>query len=248
LFPVYIPRCRGGGRALASNFARTAGQTAAQLIRERILSGALPPGTALNQLELAQALGMSRIPVRDALRSLAAEGLVEMKAHIPARVAPLSLDELEELYELRLVLEPRLCRDTLPELDQTDLDEMLEMLELMDGHPESESWLAWNDAFHDVMFRRSRRVRTVEIIRRARQQTGRYTRIHQGVGPSTVQEEHRLIYEAARAGQGRRLESLISAHLSDGYETMLRYVAKQESFQAEKTTRRAADEWSPGLG
>jgi DNA-binding GntR family transcriptional regulator len=212
---------------VATQFARTAGQTAAQQIKERILSGALAPGTILNQMDLASALGMSRIPIRDALRTLAAEGLVEMEAHTPARVAPLSLDDLEELYELRLLIEPRLCRESLPELTSSDLQEMESILERMESCTDPDDWLGLNDAFHAVLFRRSKRARMIEIIRLTRQQTARYTRIYQGIDASMVHEEHRHIYEAARAGQGRRLESLIAAHLSDGYETMLRYVATQ---------------------
>ncbi len=92
---------------------RTAGQAAAALIREKILSGELPPGAELNQNELASALGMSRIPIRDALRSLGGEGLIVLREHSTATVAPLSRDDLQELYDIRVAIEPRLCREAL---------------------------------------------------------------------------------------------------------------------------------------
>ncbi|MDH4117404.1 MAG: GntR family transcriptional regulator [Acidimicrobiia bacterium] len=211
-------------------FARTAGQTAAQLLREQILSGALPPGATLNQNDLASAMGMSRIPIRDALRSLAAEGLVEMRAHATASVSPLSLDDLAELYDLRLALEPALCARALPDLTSADFAEMEETLEQLEAAEDSDEWLDLNNRFHEVLFRRSKRPRTIEIIKRARLATGRYTRIYHQFDLATVEVEHRLILEAARAGQDRRLAALITAHLSDGYETMIRYVAAQEGF------------------
>ena len=92
---------------MSGSFPRTAGQSAAVELRRRILDGSIEPGTVLNQNELARAMGMSRIPIRDALRILAGEGLISMRAHASAVVAPLSLDDLQELYEIRMAIEFR---------------------------------------------------------------------------------------------------------------------------------------------
>jgi DNA-binding GntR family transcriptional regulator len=215
---------------MARDFPRTAGQTAAQVIREQILSGVLPPGATLNQNDLATAMGMSRIPIRDALRALAAEGLVEMRAHATALVSPLGLDDLAELYELRLSLEPDLCARSLPALSAEDLTELEEALLKLESAPGADDWLVLNNRFHEILYRRSGRPRTIEIIDRARQATARYIRVYHRFDPNTLEVEHRLIFEAARAGQARRLSALVAAHLSDGYETMLQYVAKTEAF------------------
>jgi DNA-binding GntR family transcriptional regulator len=215
---------------MARDFPRTAGQTAAQILRERIMSGALPPGATLNQNDLATAMGMSRIPIRDALRSLAAEGLVQMRAHATASVSPLSLDDLAELYEIRLSLEPDLCARALPSFSAADLAELEIALEELENATDEDDWLALNNRFHEILYRGSGRPRTVEIIDRARQATARYIRVYHRFDPNTLEVEHRLIFEAAKAGQGRRLAALVAAHLSDGYETMLRYVAQNENF------------------
>lgn len=175
-------------------------------------------------------MGMSRIPVRDALRSLANEGLVQMRANATASVSPLSLDDLAELYDIRLALEPDLCTIALPHLTTADLRDIERALIDLEAASEAEDWLRLNDLFHERLYSRSNRPRTVEIVGRARQATGRYTRIYHRFDRSTVETEHRLIFEAARAGHGRRLAALVAAHLSDGYETMLRYVAQRESF------------------
>lgn len=214
---------------MAPDFPRTAGQAAAKRIREQILSGALAPGATLNQNELATALGMSRIPVRDALRSLAAEGLVEMRAHATALVSPLTLDDLAELYELRLSLEPDLCARAMPHLTTEDMVEFETALLKLEGAGGDDDWLVLNDAFHEILYRRSGRPRTIEIVNRARQATARYIRVYHRLDQHTVEVEHRLIYEAARAGHARRLSALVAAHLSDGYETMLRYLAQSEA-------------------
>lgn len=220
---------------MAERHPRTAGQQAAHLIRQRILSGALAPGATLNQNELATALGMSRIPVRDALRTLAAEGLVRMRAHSTASVAPLGLDDLQELYEIRLALEPVLCRAAVPHLGAEDLEEMERLLGVMEQAASSEEWLAANNRFHGALYRRAGRPRLREIVERARLATERYTRIYQRMAVTTVDSEHRLIYDAAATGQIRRLEALTIAHLSDGFETMYAYLAGLESVRPQET-------------
>lgn len=70
----------------------------------------------------------------------------------------------------------------------------------------------------------------MKIIHQTREATLRYTRIYQQFAPETVDQEHRMIYEAAAAGHGRRLESLVAAHLADGYESMIAYLATNHDF------------------
>ncbi len=227
---AHPPSVHGLVRDGDGGFRRTAGQTAAHLIRQKILSGDLAPGTVLNQNDLAISLGMSRIPIRDALRSLAAEGLVDMRDNSPASVSALGLDDLAELYDLRLALEPGLCSRALSRITDADLEEMQRSLAELQQVSDPEEWLRLNDSFHEILYRRSGRPRSIEIVRQTRQATARYTRIYHLFDRPTVEVEHRLIFEAARAGHSRRLAALVAAHLSDGYETMLRYLARQEGF------------------
>ena len=212
---------------------RTAGQTAAALIRDQILSGQMSPGSTLNQNELAIAFGMSRIPIRDALAILAGEGLVQIRAHSTATVTPLSLDDLQELYDLRLAVEPRLSREALAHVGRDDLEVMAETLELLD-EADGSQWLDLNRRFHETLYLCSGKPRSIEFVDRMRRATDRYTSVYFRFDRAKVQLEHRLIYEAAVAGHPRRLEALITAHLSDGYETMLRYLANQGTFQSEE--------------
>jgi DNA-binding GntR family transcriptional regulator len=89
---------------------RTVEQVVVAKLREAIITGALSPGDRLAYRDLAQRFGVSVTPVRIALRELANEGLVEMRAHAGARVSPLSLDELEEIFATRIGIEGWLSR------------------------------------------------------------------------------------------------------------------------------------------
>jgi len=97
----------GSGLAAGTSRApRTLAEVAFARLQGAIVSGELEPDTRLPILELADLLGMSPMPIREALRRLATQGLVELVPHRGARVATLSIDDLRETYELRLVLEP----------------------------------------------------------------------------------------------------------------------------------------------
>lgn len=202
---------------------RTAGQVAAEMIRQQILTGALAPGATLNQNRLAEAMEMSRIPIRDALQILSAEGLIVQRAHSTATVAPLSLGDLEELYELRLAIEPTLSRKALDNVRPANIERMRQALEEMDNADDVQ-WLSINRRFHAELYRRADRPRTVEILDRVRRATDRYILVHHPVDRTNVRKEHELILDAVEAGHERRVEALVAAHLSDGYEAMLTYL------------------------
>src|SRR6185312_3113196 len=91
---------------MSENLIRTmSGQITAR-IREKILAGVYPPGAALLQDSIAAEFGVSKIPVREALVRLRAEGLIDIEAHRGFRVRPLSATEVDEVFRLRLTLEP----------------------------------------------------------------------------------------------------------------------------------------------
>lgn len=206
----------------------TAGEAAYLKIREWILAGRLAPGQRLNQNRLADELGMSRIPVRDALSQLSADGLVALRANASATVTPLSTDDLQELYELRLAIEPHLCRVAVPRVNAEDLDEMEAVLHRMDQMSDHHEWQALNNEFHAILYNRSGRVRSIEIVQRIRHQTDRYTRIYRELDQEAAHAEHGMMLDACRKGEAARLEALVRAHLAAGYEAMLAYLGERE--------------------
>jgi len=220
-----------------SGSLETAGQAATRVIRERILSGELEAGTKLNQHELAADLGMSRIPVRDALRSLAGEGLVDLRARATAVVTPLTMEDLQELYELRISLEPRLGRLAVPNLREGDYRDLTEVLETMESTTEASAWLTLNNRFHETVYRAAGRRRSLEMTRLIRRQTDRYTAVYIELNHIQADTEHRMILDAARNGQTTRIEALLTAHISASYEQMLRYLASESLQSGPKVTR-----------
>lgn len=222
-----IPSDADGQSPHPDQIAETSGQTAARIIREKILTGDLDPGTKLNQHRLAAELGMSRIPVRDALRSLAGEGLVDLRAHTTAVVADISMEDLQELYELRIAIEPALGRLAIPQLTDRHCDEMADILDKLETTADAAPWLALNNRFHETMYAAAGRKRSLDMVKLIRRQTGRYIAIYLELNHDIANAEHRMILDAARSGQGTRLEALLTAHISASYEEMLRYLANE---------------------
>jgi DNA-binding GntR family transcriptional regulator len=105
----------------------TSAERAAGAVREMILHGELPAGARLAEVELAERLGVSRTPVREALTRLAAEGLVELAPNRGARVSSWSVAELEGVFDLRSALEPRLTGLAVPKATPADLADLAEL-------------------------------------------------------------------------------------------------------------------------
>jgi DNA-binding GntR family transcriptional regulator len=97
-------------------------------VRQLILLGQLEPGAWVSQVQMAAELKLSRTPLREALRRLESEGLVQLDFNRMVRVAPLSVEDLESLYALRLVGEPLAVRLTIPELSESELAEIADSL------------------------------------------------------------------------------------------------------------------------
>jgi DNA-binding GntR family transcriptional regulator len=128
-------RCGGGvttttAGPVPTTTARASERAQAQL-RDAILRGELAPGEHLGEVELAERLGVSRTPVREALSRLAAEGLVEVHAHRGARVVSFSAEDLEGIFDVRLALEPRATGRAADRATHTDLADLEELAEGM---------------------------------------------------------------------------------------------------------------------
>ena len=166
--------------------------------------------------------------MRDALLQLAAEGLVILRPNASASVASLSIGDLEELYELRNLLEPPLCELAVPLLTAGDLAAMEHELHRMDESSDPLDWLEANNAFHAAIYERAPRPRMVELVDRIRQLTDRYSRIAHQFNKDSARSEHVLMLEAARNAEPARLSALVRAHIASGYETMLAFLADAE--------------------
>lgn len=201
----------------------------ADALRLQIVTARLAPGTHLNQADLAADHGVSRIPVRDALQALSAEGLVDLGPS-GATVSAMSVADLEELYELRGLVEPRTTALAVHALGRMDLRTMRDCHEIMTGTTDRRTWLDANTRFHRTIYARSGRPRWIALIESLRSQTDRYLHLHlAAIGQADrLHEEHRLILEAAEARDAERLEDLTRRHLQSSHDFILEHLAASD--------------------
>lgn len=210
----------------------TAADGALTELRTRILSGSLPAGTKLYQARVAREFGMSRIPIRDALRQLASEGLVLLHNRT-AVVAPVGIGDLSELYEIRLGLEPSASAEATNRIEDGDLDRMRQLLAAMeDSEDNKKTWLKHHDEFHAILYHASDRPRMIVILDQARAQTRRYTEMRLDRGIADLNLEHRMILGAVERGEPTTVRRLLEAHLTSARQIVERRVLSLEGSEA----------------
>jgi DNA-binding GntR family transcriptional regulator len=210
---------------------RTASSFVADTLRSAILSGTLGDGEPLRQDELAAALGVSRMPVREALRQLEAEGLVDFQPHKGAVVAELSPEEVEEIYEIRLMAECHALRQSIPYLTDDALDRAAAILDEIDAGQDLTRWGELNRHFHATLYSGVVRRRLNGLISSLNDAIDRYLRllITQFNYESRSQDEHRQILAACRRHDVEAAATLLSNHISEGRNTMVEFLRKRRS-------------------
>lgn len=148
----------------------------AAALRTAIYDGQFADGEELNQVELAQYFNVSRVPIREALRQLQAEGLVRIVAHRKTLIVGLSLDEIVELMETRAVLEAHLVRRRGPLLDAPTLARLTRLCDEMDALTDYGSpWVLKNWEFHRTLYGGGSKT-MIDLVERIHIQLERYTR------------------------------------------------------------------------
>jgi DNA-binding GntR family transcriptional regulator len=189
-------------------------------VRELILSGTLAPGAVLPQAALAQQIGMSTTPLREALRRLKQEGLVELDAHRDARVRPLDATEARDLLELRRSLDPlaaSLAAQRRTDADLDDLRAALDGLEALSTSP-SIAQLESHHRFHAAIHRASHNALLVQTLDGLWVKTDRYRRHGLEAGRSDDEREaraaeHRQLFEAVRDGDAPTAAGVMLRHV-----------------------------------
>lgn len=200
------------------------------VLRELILSDTFPSGARLAESELAEQLGVSRTPVREALRQLAAEGLVELPPNRGARVASWSADELESLFDLRSTLEPRLTAMATYRATDADIAELeqlaLQMVALGSPGPEQdlEALLPLNTAFHGRLVELANAPAFAAALSGAVRAPLVMRNFHAYDDASMRRSlaHHVEIVAALRAGDPHWASAVMAAHLRNARAVMLR--------------------------
>jgi DNA-binding GntR family transcriptional regulator len=183
-----------------------------------IFSGELRAGERVYPEEAAEMLGMSPIPVREALRSLSSRGLVDAVARRGFRVRPADRNDFAETYDLRLLLDPHAARLAVPRMDSNALGEMdaamddLERATLSDG---TDSYDDDHREFHFSIYRHSGSRWLEDIMAMLWENSQRYQRLSAGLRgtPTARVAEHRAIADACRAGDAELAATLVYEHL-----------------------------------
>jgi DNA-binding GntR family transcriptional regulator len=201
----------------------------AEALRERILRGDYPEGAPLRQDALATELGVSRIPVREALRQLQVEGLVTFSPHVGAIVSSLSLNEIAELFELRALLEPELLKRAMPNLTPEILDRadaVLDAYEAAFEQGDVAAWGALNWEFHSTLLAAADRPLTLNVLSMLHNQSDRYTRMQLKLThwEDRARHEHRAILEAARAGNPKLAVQRLRTHVQDAGHALIQFL------------------------
>ena len=182
-----------------------------------ILEGALAPGERIRQEEVAERLGGSRLPVREALRVLAAEGLVELEPHKGARVPHLDRGEVEVLYRMRERLEPLALQLSLPQLSVTDLAEIDRIQVRIEAGVSVPEFLRLDREFHMATYSGCTTEHLMSTIDRMWNATQHYRRAFMelaGAGRQwIVNAEHRLLLDALQRADDNDAERYLSGHI-----------------------------------
>jgi DNA-binding GntR family transcriptional regulator len=192
----------------------------ADSLRTAILEGSYLPGERIRQEDVAARSGASRIPVREALRMLDAEGLVTLVANSGAWVTKLSLPECVETYLIRERLEPLLLRTSMPRLDTDVHDRMGELAAEMEAAPSVDAFMRADREFHLSSYAGAASGEMWQIIHRMWNTTQHYRRefsrraaVGDGTGLAVTHMEHRLLVDCARRRDPDDAERVLVTHI-----------------------------------
>jgi DNA-binding GntR family transcriptional regulator len=221
---------------------KTLGTATLEAMREGILNGTYAEGAQLRQDAIAADLGVSRIPVREALRQLESEGLVTFTPHHGAVVSTFSVAEIEELFELRALLETDLIRRATPRLAAQDLQQAASILDAYEealARGDVSEWGDLNWRLHSTLFAPAGRPLTMRTVERLSHHADRYLRMQLALthGESRANAEHRAIVAACRKRDARAAARLMRAHILGAGESLVRFLTDYRESEQGKMSR-----------
>jgi len=198
---------------------KTVTASVVDILREKIISHEIQGGAPLRQDALANQLGVSRIPIREALLQLEAEGLVQFVPHKGAVATEISVKEVDELFALRAILECDVLSRAMPKMTNSDLDNSASALkefdELLKPDADMNRWGKLNWKFHKSLYLPAGRERTVNIIGQLHTNCDRYLRMQIQIDAdfSRAEAEHHDLLEMCRRRDTRVARKCLKAHI-----------------------------------
>jgi DNA-binding GntR family transcriptional regulator len=207
----------------------------AEKLRDQIIRGEIPEGAQLRQDAIAAHYHVSRIPVREALRQLDAEGLIAIVPNRSAVVPALSPDDIEELFSIRALLEPEVLKLSIPQLTEEDFSEadavLRKYVRELRREEHVSAWGRMNWQFHSILYSRANQPRFMAIIRNVNNSGERYTRLQLYLthGMKRANEEHHRILELCRERDVPAACKLLRQHIEYAGESLKRALEQKRT-------------------
>jgi len=206
-----------------------------EAIREAIIDGVLKPGERLMEIQLAEELGVSRTPIREALRKLELEGFIVMVPRKGAYVSDISLKDIAEVFEIRTALEGLAAGLAAERITDEELDEIERLLaEKADAiaKKDVDKLIEVDSRFHEAIYRGSRNTRLASIINNLREQIQRYRATSLSFPGRMKQslEEHRDIVEAIQSRDVQLARKVAQEHIENAENSMIESIKNKAKF------------------
>jgi len=188
----------------------------ARVLKQRILAGHYAEDQFIRQELIAQELGVSRIPVREALAQLEAEGLVVREKYRGAVVPKLSVTEIEEIYALRLMIEPYLLRAAIANIGPEQIEHLREIVRRSREAEETTVWAGLNVEFHRTLYEAAGKPLAMQVLDNLLMRADRYLKMQRFLSTQTQEEsdaEHQRILECVIAGDADAAVDALCAHI-----------------------------------
>jgi DNA-binding GntR family transcriptional regulator len=201
-----------------------------ETLRSAILDGRIPCGTALRQQDLADFFGVSRMPVREALRQLEAQSLLSVIAHKGAVVAPLVQGDAVETYALRILLESQALRLSIPLLTVEDIEQATRHIEDLEKEHDFTEIGRLNRLFHMALYSKAPNRRLLRLVEDGLKEEERFLRFNleaMNLGELS-QEDHRALLRAVGDRNVEDAVRLLEQHLNRAVEVITRYLNRPE--------------------
>lgn len=204
-------------------------------LREAILSGQLRPGERLMEIQLAEEMGVSRTPVREAIRKLELEGSVVMIPRKGAYVSGLSLKDIADVFEIRGALEglaAELASDRITDEELEELERYLVKIAEEIENGDLNKVVQTDTDFHSLLYQASRNGRLTQIINNLREQIQRFrtTSLSYPGRMKNALEEHRKIVEAIASRDGDLARKLAQEHIENAENSMMSMLHEEKKF------------------
>ena len=220
--------------------AATTASALARRLREVIDAGQRKPGELLRQEQIAAEYGVSRIPVREALAQLQSEGLLDVTHYRGARVSRPQAQEIDELFDLRLLVEGDLLARALGRHDQRSLRELTRLQDALEDADDRLGWISGDIAFHEALYRPAERPRSLALFRQLRAPIDRFS--VQALGPGARKQgwanEHRQLIAAISVGDAAAARAIIEQHLQATRAVVLAACSEQDSSAQHEQARK----------